>query len=196
MFSATALAFLPNCRPSACSISVEVDAQQLGEDAVVDHVPHEAAQLGVRAHRRDQLVERHGIEHQVGAQRVQLQRLVVDDRGAGIQRQHVLLCRLRIHRDEEVDFLLAGDVAALAGPDRVPGRQAGDVRREHVLARHRHAHQQNRPQQDQVRGLAARSVDGGDLNAEIVDDALSGGRPRAVPELASLSVTFASPYSV
>ena len=35
-----------------------------------------------------------------------------------------------------------------------------------------HAHQEDRSQQDQVGGLAARSVDGGDLDAEVVDDAL------------------------
>ena len=59
-----------------------VDAEQLRQDAVVDHVLHEAAQLRVGAHRRDELVERHRIEREVGAQRVELQRLVVHDRGA------------------------------------------------------------------------------------------------------------------
>ena len=102
----------------------QVDAEQLRQDAVVDHVAHEAAQLGVGTDRRDQLVERHRVEHEVVAQRVQLQRLVVDDRRARLERQHVFLRRLRVHRDEEVDFLLPRDVAALAGPDRVPGRAA------------------------------------------------------------------------
>ena len=35
-----------------------------------------------------------------------------------------------------------------------------------------HAHQENRPQQHHVGGLAARAVDGRDLDAEVVDDAL------------------------
>ena len=72
----------------------QVDAEQLREDAVVDHVAHEAAQLGVRTDGRDELVERHRVEHQVVPQRVQLQRLVVDDRGARVERQHVFLGRL------------------------------------------------------------------------------------------------------
>ena len=54
----------------------------------------------------------HRIEHQVAAQAVQLERLVVEHRASRLERQHVLARRLRVHRDEEVDFLLAGDVAA------------------------------------------------------------------------------------
>jgi hypothetical protein len=102
-----------------------------------------------------------------------LQRLVVDDRRSRIERQDIFFRRLRIHGDEEVDFLLARKIASLAGSNRVPRRQSRDVRREHVLARHGHAHQQNRSEQDHVRRLAPRSVDGGDLDAEVVDDALA-----------------------
>ncbi len=147
-----------------------VDAKQPRHDAVVNHVADETTQFGVGTHGRYNLVEGHGIEGEVRAQRVQLQRFVVDHRGAGIQRQHVFLGRLRIHRDEEIHFLLAANVSALAGSNRVPGGQAGDVRREHVLPGYRHAHQKDGPEQDEVGGLASRSVDGGDLDAEIVDD--------------------------
>ncbi len=118
----------------------------------------------------DDLVERHRIEDQIAAQDVELERRVVDDGAARLEREDVFLRGLRIHRDEEVDFLLPADVAALVRADGVPGRQAGDVRREQVLARHRHAHLEDRAQQDEVRRLAARSVDRGDLDAEVVDD--------------------------
>ncbi len=155
---------------------LQVDAEDLGEDAVVDHVADEPPQLRVGTDRGDQLVERDRVEHQVAAERVELQRLVVDDGGARIQRQHVFLRRLGVHRDEEVDFLLPGDVAALAGPNRVPGGQPGDVGREHVLAGHGNAHQENRTEEHEVGRLAARAIDGGDLDAEIVDDPLLARR--------------------
>ena len=147
-----------------------VDAEQLRQHAVVNHVAHEAAKLGVGADGGDELVERNRIEREIRAQRVQLERLVVDDRGARVERQHVLFGRFRIHGHEEIDFLLSPDVAALARADGVPGRQPRDVRREHVLARNRYAHQQDGAKEDEIGGLAARSVDGRDLNAEIVDD--------------------------
>jgi hypothetical protein len=52
-------------------------------DPVVDHVADEPPQLGVGAHGRHQLVERHGVEGQVRAQLRELQRLVVDDAAPG-----------------------------------------------------------------------------------------------------------------
>ena len=110
-----------------------------------------------------------GVEREVAAQLIELQRLVVDDRAARLERQHVLVRGLRVHRDEEVDLLLARDVAVPVGADGVPGRQPGDVGREEVLAGDRHAHLEDRPQQDEVGGLAARAVDRRHLDAEIVD---------------------------
>ena len=87
--------------------------------------------------------------------------------------------RLRIHRDQEIDFLLAADVAVLVGANRVPGGQSGDVRREHVLAGDRHAHLENAAQQHRVRTLRTGTIDRRDLNAHVVDDSLvphaSGG---------------------
>jgi hypothetical protein len=151
----------------------EVDPEKPGQDAVVDHVPHETAKLGVRTHGSDQLVEGHRIEHQVRAKRVQLERLVVDNGRAGIERQDIFLGCFRVHRDEEIDFLLTRDVVALARSDGVPGWQPGDIGREHVLARDRHAHEEHGTQQHHVGRLASRSVDGGHLNTEIVDDTLA-----------------------
>ena len=93
---------------------------------------------------------------QIGAQGVELERLVVDHGGAAIQLHHVFARGFRVHGHQEIDFLLAADVAVLAGADGEPGGQPGDVRREHILARNRHAHLENGAHQDGVGGLAAR----------------------------------------
>ena len=146
------------------------DGEQLRHHAVVDHVADQLAQLGIRADRRHQLVEGHGVEVQVGAQCVELQRLVVNHGGAGIQLHDVFARGFRVHGHQEIDFLPAADVAVLAGADGEPGGQPGDIRREHVLPRNRDAHLKDGAHQDGVGGLAARPIDGGDLNAEIVDN--------------------------
>ena len=49
-----------------------VDAKQLREDAVINHVADEPAELGVGADRSDELVKGNGIKRQVGAERIQL----------------------------------------------------------------------------------------------------------------------------
>src|SRR5689334_23388853 len=43
--------------------------------------------------------------------------------------------------------------------------------REHVLAGHRNTHLEDGVEQNEIRGLTAGAVDGGDLDGEIVDDA-------------------------
>ena len=112
----------------------EIDAEQLCQHAVVNHVADEAAEFGVRTDRTNQLVERHRIEDQIVPQRVELQRLVVDHGCARLEREHILFGRFGIHRHEKVDLFFPGDVVLLAGADGVPRRQSGNVRREHVLA--------------------------------------------------------------
>ncbi len=143
----------------------------MGKHAVVDHVLDQAAQLGVLADVGDKLIERHRVEDDVLAQFAQLQRLVVEDGSAGVEGEDVLAGGLGIHRDQEVDLLLPGNVAVLVGPDRVPGRQAGDVGGEQVLAGDGDPHLEDGAQQDEIGGLAAGPVDGGDLDTEVVDDA-------------------------
>ena len=174
MFSCQRLGLLAELLGERLLHLVQLDVEQVREDAVVDHVADEPAQLGVGADLGDDLVERHRIEVDVAAQRVQLQRLVVDDDGAGLERQHVLARRLGVHRDQEVDFLLARDVAVLVGADGEPGRQARDVRREEVLAGDGMPIWKMDAQQHEVGGLAARAVDRGDLDAEVVDDRRCG----------------------
>ena len=159
---------------------VHVDVEQLRHDADVDHVLDQLAQLGFRTDRRHQLVVGHRIERQIVAQFVQLQRLVVEHGGAGRERHHVLLRGFRVHRHQEVDFLLARDVAVLVGANGVPGRKSGNVRREKILARNRNAHLENAAQKHRVGTLRARPVDRRDLNAHVVDDRFALQAPAGV----------------
>ena len=114
-----------------------------------------------------------GIEVQVAAQLVELQRLVVDHGGAAVQLHDVFARGFGIHGDQEIDFLAAPDVAVLAGADGEPGGQPGDVRREHVLPGDGDAHLEDGAHQDGIGSLAAGSVDCCDLDAEIVDDRMA-----------------------
>jgi hypothetical protein len=128
--------------------------------------------------RCDELVERRRIKREIGAKLVELQGLVIDHRGTRLEREHVFARGLRVHRDDEIDLLLSPDVPVSAGADRVPRRQARNIGREHVLAGDRHAHLENRTQQDKVGGLTAGTVNRGDLDGKVVDNAL---RARARP---------------
>ena len=110
---------------------------------------------------------------QIAAQRVELERLVVDDGGAAFQVHDVFARRFRIHGHQEIDFLVAADIAVLAGANGEPGGQALNVGREHILPGHRNAHLENGAHQNAVGGLTAGPVYGGDLNAEIVDDGVT-----------------------
>ena len=149
-----------------------IDFQQLRCHADIDHVLDQFAQLGFRAHRRRQFVERYGVINQIVAHLIERQRFVVNHGRARRQRLYIVLRRLRIHRDEQVDFFLARNVAIFTGADRVPGRQPRNVRRKHVLPRNRHAHLENAAQQNRVRTLRPRSVHGRNLNAHVVNDTL------------------------
>ncbi|MNS81766.1 hypothetical protein D3C72_1154880 [compost metagenome] len=151
-----------------------VEVQQMGQDAHVDDVGDQLAQLGVRARRGDDLAEGHAADRDVGARGVELEIGVEHDGGACSDLGHVLEGRLGVHHDHHVDFLGAGDPAVFVGADGEPGGQAGDVGREEVLAAHRHAHLEDGAHEDFVGGLRARAVDGRDLDAEVVDDRLAG----------------------
>ena len=122
----------------------QVDVQELRQHAVVNHVLHEPAQLRVLADLGHDAVEGHRVEHEVVAERAELQGLVVEHGAAGSKREDVLPRGLRVHRNQEIDFFLAGDIPILIGTDGVPGGKTCDVRREHVLARHGHTHLEQR----------------------------------------------------
>ncbi len=147
-----------------------VEVEKLRNHADVDHVLHKLAELGFLANLGDDLVEGDGIERHVAPQFAQVQRLVIENDCAGFQRKNIVFSGLGIHRDDEIDFLLASDEAILAGADCVPRRQAGNIRRKEILARDRDAHLENRAEQNRVRRLRTRTIDRRHLDAEIVDD--------------------------
>src|SRR5208283_477233 len=117
-----------------------IEVQQLRHHPDVDHVLDQLAQLGFGADSRTKLVERGRVEHQVRAKFVELQRLVVENRGTRLQRHHVFARGLRVHRNDEVNLFFAGNVTPLAGANGVPGRQSGDVRGKQVFAGDGNAH--------------------------------------------------------
>ncbi len=126
---------------------LHVQSKQLGGHPHIDHVLDQLAQLGFRTNRRHQLVIGNGIEGQVVAELVELQRIIEEHRGAGSQRQNIFPRRLWIHSDEKVDLFFAGDVAALVGADGIPRRQSGNIGRKKVLAGNRNAHLEDGTQQ-------------------------------------------------
>ena len=115
---------------------VAIELEQRGEHADVRHVLHENARARVReplvAHAR----ERHADDLDVGARQEAIARpsRVVEQHAAGRDLLQVARVRLRVHRDHDVDGARAREIAVLADPDLVPGRQALDVRREEILA--------------------------------------------------------------
>jgi hypothetical protein len=145
------------------------DRKQVRHHAVVNHVAHQLAQLGLGADRPHQFVERYRVKMQVGADLAELERFVVDHPGTGFELAHVLLRRFRIHGHQKIDLLAAADVAVPGSSYGEPGGQTGDVRREHVLAGNRNPHLKDGAHQNGIRGLAAGTVDCCDLKAEIVD---------------------------
>ena len=59
----------------------------------------------------DELLEGNGVEGDVVAQRLEVQALLVDDRGARVHGPDVLVGRLRVHADEDPDVPPARDEA-------------------------------------------------------------------------------------
>ena len=124
--------------------------EKLGDHADVHHVLDQLAQLGFGANRGDDFVVGDGVENQIVAQLVESERFVVENGGAGRERHDVVLRGFGIHRDQEIDFFLAADVAIFVGANGVPGGQTGDVRGKKILAGNRHAHLENGTQQNCV----------------------------------------------
>ena len=150
-----------------------VDVEQLGDNPHVDHVLDQLAQLGFRTHCGHQFVVRNGVEDEIIAQALQVQRLVVEHGRTRRQRQRIFLGGLRIHRNQEIDFLLTRNVAVFVGANRVPGGQARNVGGKKILARDRHAHLENAAQQYGVGTLRTGPVDRPDLDTHVIDDRLA-----------------------
>jgi hypothetical protein len=147
---------------------LHLDGKKRGKHSVVDHVAHELAQLRIVANRRDDLIERHRVEMHVAAQLMESERLVVDHGAAAFELHHVFPRGFRIHRHQKIHFPAPRHESLLAGANREPGRQTGDVRRKHVFSGDRNSHLKKRPQKNGVRRLAAGSVNGRNLNTEVV----------------------------
>ena len=105
------------------------NAEQLGQHAVINHVAHQLAKLGIRADRSHEFVKRHRIKNQVVPQSLQIKLLIKYNACAGIQRHHIFLGRLRVHSNQEINLLSPGDIAVLGGTDRIPRGESRDVRR-------------------------------------------------------------------
>ena len=150
-----------------------LDADELRDDADVNHVRQQLAKARVRGQLAGQLRERHFVEFDVLTNALAIQRCVVDAERAGLQGFDVLARGLRIHAHHQIDFFFARDPAVLVRANREPRRQTSDVRWKHVLAADRNAHLKNRAHQHVVRRLRTRAVDRGHVNRQIIDDRLS-----------------------
>ncbi len=133
----------------------------LHQDALAHALERRVAHLGQRhAEIRhigtlELLVERpRRVEHQVAARSDLADILCV---GRGIERHH------------QVEGRRPRGVAVLVDADLVPRRQALDVRREHVLARHRHAHAEDGLHDQAVRAGRTRAVGGRNFEGEIIN---------------------------
>src|SRR4029450_12430956 len=81
------LLLLPELLPKRLLHLPHVDGEQARQHAVVNHVAHEAAQLGVVGNGGYELVEGDRIERDVVAQLLELQGLVIYGSGAWRERQ-------------------------------------------------------------------------------------------------------------
>ena len=153
-----------------------IDSQQFCHDPYINHVGQQFSQLDVGDHLAGQLCEGNAIVADVAAHALQAQRLFCQEGPTRLHGHGIFARRLGVHRDHEVNFSLARDVPVFIGADGEPGRQTRNIRREEILAAHRHAHLKDGTHQDIVGGLASGSVDSGDLNAEIIHDRFSRAR--------------------
>ena len=147
------------------------DREQMTDDPHVDHVREQFPEPRLVDHVFGELGEGHWVEDQIVPNLVEPETLLIDNGGAGIQRLHVLARGLRVHRDQQVDVAFSRDVAVLARTDGEPRRKTLNVRREQVFTADGNTHLENGAHQYTVRRLAPRSVDGGDLDRKVVDDA-------------------------
>ena len=99
---------------------------------------------------------------------VERPRRVVEQPAAGPDLLDVLLVGRGVERDHQVEVRRPRRVAVLVDPDLVPGRQALDVRREHVLPGHRDAHAEDGLHDQAVGRRRPGAVGGGDLESEFV----------------------------
>ena len=146
------------------------DAEHAGHHADIDHVGQLLAERVALDLRLGQLGEGHRVVGDVGARLGGRKRLLVDDHAAAAYRRQVLAPRGNVERDQDVDLVRARHVSFRRDPQLVPRGEAFDVGGKDVFGRYRDSHMEDRSGQNQVCGLAARTVDGGGLDGEVVDD--------------------------
>ncbi len=149
---------------------LEVDVQERREHAGVADVLHQDAVPDAVEVLVAEPGERHAEHRDVVPleQRVARPGRVVEQEAAGRDLLDVLGVGLDVHREHQVDATGAREVAVGGDADLVPGRQALDVRREVVLADHRHAAAEDRLHDERVGARRARAVDVGELDDEVV----------------------------
>ena len=148
---------------------LQVDAQEIGQHAHIHHVGDVIPQPRGRARFSGQPVHRHRISNHVFSQALGTDVVGIKENPAGHDLVHVVVHRGGVHGDDDFVFVPAGQEAVLVDPDGVPGGKSLDVGGEDVLPRNRNPHAKQGPEDGQVRRLAARSVDGGHGDGEVVD---------------------------
>jgi hypothetical protein len=155
---------------------VDVHAEQRAQRADVGDVLHEQALARslerLVAHARERDAEERDVV--AGERAVERPGRVVEQEAAGLKLGDIALVRGRVHRHDQIEDRRPRRIAAVVDPDLVPRRQSLDVRREHVLPRHRDAHAEDRLPEQAVGTGGARAVDRRHLEGEVVDAVYAG----------------------
>ena len=154
------LALFPKMILQGRAQSLQVHAQQPGQDAHVDHVGHVIPQAWRRTGFPGQPVRRHGIGQHVLAQTLGTNVVGVQEHPPGHHFLHVIVHRGRIHGDYDFVGFPPGHESVLVHPNGIPGGQTLNVGRKDVLPGNRNAHAKQGPKDGQVGGLASGTVDG------------------------------------
>ena len=149
----------------------EVHAEQLGQHPEADDVLEQLALARVGILLVAGRGQRHADDVDVGSHPARRQRagVVVDQVAVRLDRGDIRIEGLRVHRDHEIGAAAGAEMTLLVDADFIPGRQALDVRREHVAGRDRHAHPHDGAREHLVGRRRAGAVDVGEADDEIVD---------------------------
>ena len=153
-----------------------VNAQQFGKNADVNDVRDQLGDFGVdlagqRAHR-----------YRIGNDVLPVDGLLLGvavpnhDR-SGLEGSEVVFPRGRIHEHLNVGAVSGRLVSFVGEADNVPRWQSRNVRRKEVFSADGNAHVKERLKENQVGRLRPGSVGGGDVDGEVVDDAVHVKHP-------------------
>ena len=147
-----------------------VHVEQGREHADIDDVLEQLALARIGIFAIADLGQRHADDADVGAEFRRGQGLgrVIEQIAARLDRRHVLVEGLRIHRDHEIDAAARAEMPGFGDAHLVPGRQALDVGGEDIARGDRHAHAQDRAREHFVGAGRARSVHIGEPDHKII----------------------------